>query len=355
VPGGTTTIPSGSTSTIPPGLDDDNDGILSDGDLSGIIGDDLCKDGNTVDCDDNCRFIQNLDQNDSDNDSIGDVCDIDLDNDGLINQQDNCPYVPNGPQAGTCIWGPAKGSACSVSGYDPMECGDNGFCSMNQEDTIAPAANGIGDACESTTSTSTTTTIGRTGGSGGGGGSRPTTSTTTSSLVNTSSSTSTAMPIPPAGCEIDSDCDDNVFCNGQEQCDEGKCVAGEAPCAADELCMEELDECWDLKGLTAQSLQTVMMRPFLLTQICSWLILRVADDNNFDQGSMITLQGPAEGADGVVINPNQTPFKLWQFILVPICIDKDAATGTWNLTIETEVQDPAGSFKETIEAGFEIK
>ncbi|MBN1212170.1 MAG: thrombospondin type 3 repeat-containing protein, partial [candidate division Zixibacteria bacterium] len=55
--------------------DDDNDGILDDGDLSGIIGDYLCTGGETVDCDDNCQFVFNPDQADSNSDGNGDACD----------------------------------------------------------------------------------------------------------------------------------------------------------------------------------------------------------------------------------------------------------------------------------------
>ncbi len=52
------------------------------------------------------------------------------------------------------------------------------------------------------------------------------------------------------GCFENDDCDDGVFCNGQEQCDNGECVAGEDPCAddglycnGDEFCDESGDEC----------------------------------------------------------------------------------------------------------------
>ena len=51
-------------------------------------------------------------------------------------------------------------------------------------------------------------------------------------------------------CSSNDDCDDEVFCNGQETCnpmsddaDGMGCVAGEAPCADDESCMEEGAQC----------------------------------------------------------------------------------------------------------------
>jgi len=40
------------------------------------------------------------------------------------------------------------GSSCTLAGFNPMQCGSDGFCSMNQEDLYPPQGNGIGDACD---------------------------------------------------------------------------------------------------------------------------------------------------------------------------------------------------------------
>jgi hypothetical protein len=60
---------------------------------------------------------------------------------------DKCPYIPNGPAAGTCISENSGmfGKPCTTPGPNPAECGFGGICSMAQEDADS---NGIGDACE---------------------------------------------------------------------------------------------------------------------------------------------------------------------------------------------------------------
>ncbi len=53
----------------------------------------------------------------------------DGDNDGIIDEEDNCADKPNGPVIGTCTSGNI-GEFCKSND----QCGSNGFCSMQQED-----------------------------------------------------------------------------------------------------------------------------------------------------------------------------------------------------------------------------
>ena len=71
-------------------------------------------------------------------------CDTyDSDQDGLLDVEDNCPSMPNGPLLGVCING-IIGTTCMNS----EECVFGGVCSMNQEDADL---DGVGDACDDDT------------------------------------------------------------------------------------------------------------------------------------------------------------------------------------------------------------
>ena len=63
---------------------------------------------------DNCREIDNADQFDLDGDNKGDVCDADMDNDGVENPSDNCPKTYNPKENGLQpdMDGNSVGDAC---------------------------------------------------------------------------------------------------------------------------------------------------------------------------------------------------------------------------------------------------
>ena len=69
-----------------------------------------------VDEEDNCPLVSNADQADSDNDGIGDVCENDMDGDGVIDDEDNCPEIANPEQEDTD--GDGQGDACDPTTVD---------------------------------------------------------------------------------------------------------------------------------------------------------------------------------------------------------------------------------------------
>ena len=83
---------------------------------------------------DNCRFNSNQLQLNVDNDNFGDVCDPDIDNDGVDNNNDNCPNASNRDQSDRD--GDTVGDACD-------NCMD-----VSNTDQIDRNHNRIGDACE---------------------------------------------------------------------------------------------------------------------------------------------------------------------------------------------------------------
>jgi hypothetical protein len=75
---------------------------------------------------------------------------VDTDGDGVPDQNDNCPFAPNGPALGSCTAGPApiSGKTCHVA----ADCGAGGACDVSQTDTggvgSGSAPDGIGNVCQ---------------------------------------------------------------------------------------------------------------------------------------------------------------------------------------------------------------
>lgn len=106
-------------------------------------------DDGVCDNDDNCPDIENVLQDDSDGDGEGDVCDacIDIDADGACDDTDNCPGLAN-DQADTDFDG--TGDACdSCQDVDgDSACDDVDNCVGLTNDQADADGDGFGDACD---------------------------------------------------------------------------------------------------------------------------------------------------------------------------------------------------------------
>ena len=130
-------------------LDPDVDGdlVLEDGDLDGVEGNHPCANGQTVLCDDNCPGHANASQADLDGDLLGDACDADMDDDGVLNFLDNCLRAANPGQED--FDGDLLGDACDddVDGDGVLNDADN--CLLVPNPTQADLDHdGRGDACD---------------------------------------------------------------------------------------------------------------------------------------------------------------------------------------------------------------
>jgi hypothetical protein len=101
-------------------------------------------------------------------------------------------------------------------------------------------------------------------------------------------------------------------------------------------------------------MQKVIMRPLLREQKCPWLILSTAQEHHFMTGGSSTeVTGAVAGAQGVTIDNRRKAFSVGNLIFIPVCVERGASAGQWNITIKTDVTN--ASLEETIVTSFQVK
>jgi len=111
---------------------------------------DLDGDG-VVDADDNCPSAWNPSQSDGDDDLLGDACDEDIDGDSVANAIDNCPFAANPSQSDVDQNG--RGDACDPDSLldtdaDGVSDGSDNCPILSNPDQTDADGDGHGDACD---------------------------------------------------------------------------------------------------------------------------------------------------------------------------------------------------------------
>lgn len=155
----------------------------------------------------------------------------------------------------------------------------------------------------------------------------------------------TCMELPP--CTVDADCRDDLFCNGEETCDEavGVCRSGEPPCAYAPSCNEATDRCrgWDFEFTLGKD--TLEGAEFDDTASARLIFNAPTGTSlaSLQTGDSLDLRGGIDTLEAALIAPGPSPLvptltsvELLLFSLLgngALTVDCAACTGTTDITV----------------------
>ncbi len=106
----------------------------------------------------------------------------------------------------------------------------------------------------------------------------------------------------------------------------------------------------------SHSAQGRSVRPVIRRSGCLWLVIRCEKEGSINPGnSQLTITGPEEDSRGFELDGRRRAFKALSYILLPVCIDWDAAQGQWKVEMETIVHGEESTVQESITATIEIQ
>jgi hypothetical protein len=199
---------------------------------------------------------------------------------------------------------------------------------------------------------------------------KPTSTTTISFSTTTSISTTSTIPpltttsLPNTStifpeCTTDADCDDNIYCNGAEKCNDGVCIPGIEPCQAGQICNESKDQCKNVRTKPGKSFPETITRPVSNEVQTKLLVVKTTEDNSFNRvHSNIVFVNSEGDVQGVKLDTVKKAFKLktWfgSLIFLPIQVSKNAMVGKWEVFINTELIGGEPT-EEIIATNFTVK